>query len=122
MPPLHLSRLRVQKYCCKTYSPNIFTTFLQLFFTLLDCQRFINALFSVLLLSTLSYLFSLPKFSIFNSPFSIDKKPTFLKTNKRESISILTGSTFDSRLVLTDTINNNLSASIFQFIRQSYFY
>ena len=34
----HLSRLRVQKYCCKTYSPNVFTTFLQLFFTLLDCQ------------------------------------------------------------------------------------
>ena len=38
MSPPHLSRLRVQKYCCKTYSPNIFTTFLQLFFTLLDCQ------------------------------------------------------------------------------------
>ena len=52
MPPPHLSRLRVQKYCCKTYSPNVFTTFLQLFFTLLDCQRFINALFFVLLLST----------------------------------------------------------------------
>ena len=45
----HLSRLRVQKYCCKTYSPNVFTTFLQLFFTLLDCQLFINALFFVLL-------------------------------------------------------------------------
>ena len=45
-----------------------------------------------------------------------------LKTNKRESISILTGFTFDSRLVLTDTIYNNFSASIFQFIRQSYFY
>ena len=38
MSPPHLSRLRVQKYCCKTYSPNVFTTFLQLFFTLLDCQ------------------------------------------------------------------------------------
>ena len=34
----HLSRLRVQKYCCKTYFPNVFTTFLQLFFTFLDCQ------------------------------------------------------------------------------------
>ena len=45
-----------------------------------------------------------------------------LKTNKRESISILAGFTFDSRLVLTDTIYNNFSASIFQFIRQSYFY
>ena len=38
MSPPHLSRLRVQKYCCKTYSPNVFTTFLQLFFTSLDCQ------------------------------------------------------------------------------------
>ena len=45
MSPPHLSRLRVQKYCCKTYNPNVFTTFLQLFFTLLDCQRFINTLF-----------------------------------------------------------------------------
>ena len=74
MSPPHLSRLRVQKYCCKTYSPNVFTTFLQLFFTLLDCQWFTNALFSVLLASSLSYLFSLPKFSIFNPPFSILKK------------------------------------------------
>jgi len=32
MSPPHLSRLRVQKYCCKTYFPNVFTTFLQLFF------------------------------------------------------------------------------------------
>ena len=38
MSPPHLSRLRVQKYCCKTYSPNVFTTFFYLFFTLLDCQ------------------------------------------------------------------------------------
>ena len=38
MSPPHLSRLRVQKYCCITYSPNIFTTFFYLFFTLLDCQ------------------------------------------------------------------------------------
>ena len=52
MSPPHLSRLRVQKYCCKTYSPNVFTTFLQLFFTLLDCQWFTNILFSVLLLSS----------------------------------------------------------------------
>ena len=49
MSPPHLSRLRVQKYCCKTYFPNISPTFLQLFFTLLDCQLFINALFFVLL-------------------------------------------------------------------------
>ena len=48
MSPPHLSRLRVQKYCCKTYFPNVSPTFLQLFFTLLDCQRFINTLFSVL--------------------------------------------------------------------------
>ena len=75
MSPPHLSRLRVQKYCCKTYSPNVFTTFLQLFFTLLDCQWFTNALFSPLLLSSLSLLFHLPKFSIFNSPFSTLKKP-----------------------------------------------
>ena len=38
MSPPHLSRLRVQKYCCKTYFPNISPTFLQLFFTLIDCQ------------------------------------------------------------------------------------
>ncbi len=38
MSPPHLARLRVQKYCCKTYSPNVFTTFFYLFFTLLDCQ------------------------------------------------------------------------------------
>ena len=49
MSPPHLSRLRVQKYCCKTYSPNVLPSFLQLFFTLLDCQGFINTLFSVLL-------------------------------------------------------------------------
>ena len=70
----HLSRLRVQKYCCKTYFPNIFPTFLQLFFTLPDCQWFTNALFSVLLHSSLSFLFLLPKFSILNPPFSILKK------------------------------------------------
>ena len=52
MSPPHLSRLRVQKYCCKTYSPNVFTTFFYLFFTLLDCQWFTNTLFSVLLLSS----------------------------------------------------------------------
>ena len=45
MSPPHLSRLRVQKYCCKTYSPNVLPTFLQLFFTFLDCQLFINILF-----------------------------------------------------------------------------
>ena len=38
MSPPHLARLRVQKYCCKTYFPNVFPTFFQLFFTLLDCQ------------------------------------------------------------------------------------
>ena len=38
MSPPHLSRLRVQKYCCKTYFPNVFTTFFQLFFTFIDCQ------------------------------------------------------------------------------------
>ena len=38
MSPPHLSRLRVQKYCCKTYSPNVLPTFFYLFFTLLDCQ------------------------------------------------------------------------------------
>ena len=75
MSPPHLSRLWVQKYCCKTYFPNVFTTFLQLFFTLIDCQWFTNTLFSVLLFSTLSFVFHLPKFSIFNPPFSIDKKP-----------------------------------------------
>ena len=60
MSPPHLSRLRVQKYCCKTYFPNVFPTFLQLFFTLPDCQWFTNALFSVLLFSTLPFLFHLP--------------------------------------------------------------
>ena len=48
MSPPHLSRLRVQKYCCKTYFPNVLPTFFYLFFTCLDCQRFINTLFSVL--------------------------------------------------------------------------
>ena len=38
MSPPHLSRLRMQKYCCKTYNPNVFPTFLQLFFTFPDCQ------------------------------------------------------------------------------------
>ena len=73
----HLARLRVQKYCCITYSPNVSPTFFNLFFTFIDCQWFTNALFSVLLASSLSYLFSLPKFSIFNPPFSIDKKPAY---------------------------------------------
>ena len=74
MSPPHLARLRVQKYCCKTYSPNISPTFLQLFFTLIDYQWFTNELFSVLLLSALSILFLLPKFSIFNSPFSKSRR------------------------------------------------
>ena len=117
MSPPPLSRLRVQKYCCKTYNPNISPTFLQLFFTLLDCQRFIN---------TPSPFFWLPLFLLYftfpNSQFSIlhfQKAGVFLsiragfsakdagffsfyayllKTNKRESISILVGFTFDSRL------------------------
>ena len=79
MSPPHLSRLRVQKYCCITYSPNVSPTFFNLFFTFIDCQWFTNALFAVLLASSLSLLFLLSKFSIFNSPFSIDKKPTFWK-------------------------------------------
>ena len=61
----HLSRLRVQKYCCKTYNPNISPTFLQLFFTFIDCQWFTN--FSVLLFSPLSFLFHLFQFSILHS-------------------------------------------------------
>ena len=60
MSPPHLSRLRVQKYCCKTYNPNIFPSFFYLFFIFIDCQWFTNALFSVLLLSSLSILFLLP--------------------------------------------------------------
>ncbi len=74
MSPPHLSRLRVQKYCCKTYSPNVFTTFFQLFFTLPDCQRFINTLFSVLLLSSLSILFLLHKFSKSRRVFIISRR------------------------------------------------
>ena len=42
----HLSRLRVQKYCFITYPPNIFATFFQLFFAIIDCQGVMNALFS----------------------------------------------------------------------------
>ena len=74
MSPPHLSRLRMQKYCSITYNPNVFTTFLQLFFTLLDCQWFTNALFSLLLLSS---PFFISPFEILNfqSPFSILKKP-----------------------------------------------
>ena len=59
MSPPHLSRLRVQKYCCKTYFPNVLPSFLQLFFTFIDCQWFTNTLFFVLLLSSLSLLFHL---------------------------------------------------------------
>ena len=47
----HLSRLRVQKYCFITYPPNVFATFFQLFFAFPDCQGFINALFSSVLLA-----------------------------------------------------------------------
>ena len=74
MSPPHLSRLRVQKYCCKTYFPNVFPSFLQLFFTLLDCQWFTNKLLSVLLLSSLSILFLLHKFSILHSQFSKSRR------------------------------------------------
>ena len=107
----HLSRLRVQKYCCKTYSPNVFTTFLQLFFTLLDCQGFINALFSPLGSGSFFSLSLNCQFSkswrVFTNSrrlFSNIRRLFFfyaylLKTNKRESILILVGFTFDSRLV-----------------------
>ena len=67
MSPPHLSRLRVQKYCCITYSPNVSPTFFNLFFTFIDCQWFTNTLFSVLLFSTLSFLFHLFQFSILHS-------------------------------------------------------
>ena len=113
----HLSRLRVQKYCCKTYSPNISPTFLQLFSLSLiinDLQMNFSPFFYFPLF--LSY-FSFPnsQSSILNS----QKAGVFLsfragfsaiyagffpfyaylsKSNKRESISILTGFTFDSRL------------------------
>ena len=99
MSPPHLSRLRVQKYCCKTYNPNISPTFLQLFFTLLDCQWFTNALF----LRSFGFhsFFCISPSLILNSQSSIinSQKAYLLKTTKRESISILTGSVFDSRLV-----------------------
>ena len=51
MSPPHLSRLRVQKYCCKTYSPNVFATFFQLFFAFPDCQGVMNTLFPSVLLN-----------------------------------------------------------------------
>ena len=41
----HLSRFRVQKYCFITYPPNVFTTFFQLFFAIIDCQGVMNTLF-----------------------------------------------------------------------------
>ena len=74
MSPPHLSRLRVQKYCCKTYFPNVLPTFFYLFFTCLDCQWFTNILFSVLLLSTLSFVFLLPKFSKSRRIFIISRR------------------------------------------------
>ena len=67
------------------------------------------------------YLISPSQILNFQFSFLNWQKAYLLKSNKRESISILVGFTFDSRLVLTDTIYNNFSASIFQFIRQSYF-
>ena len=117
MSPPHLSRLRVQKYCCKTYSPNIFPTFLQLFLLSLivnDLQMHFSPFFWLPLF--LSY-FSFPnsQFSIlhsqkagvflsFRAGFSAKDAGFFsfyaylFKTTKRESISILAGFTFDSRL------------------------
>ena len=119
MSPPHLSRLRVQKYCCKTYFPNVLPTFFNLFFTLLDCQRFINALFFVLLLSTPFFISPSQIINFQSSIINFQKAGVFLsfhagfsakdagffpfyaylsKSNKRESISILTRFTFDSRL------------------------
>ena len=76
MSPPHLSRLRMQKYCCKTYFPNVFTTFLQLFFTLLDCQWFTNALFSLLLLSS----------PFFISPFEILNFQSYILNSQKAGV------------------------------------
>ena len=90
--------------------------FLQLFYNYFLLYLIVNDLqmhFSPFFYFPLPFLFLLSKFSIFNPQLSILKKPAYfyqftpaffpfmpiLKTNKRESISILTGFTFDSRLV-----------------------
>ena len=61
---------------CKTYFPNIFTTFLQLFFTLLDCQWFTNALFSPLLLSS----------PFFISPFEILNFQSYILNSQKAGV------------------------------------
>ncbi len=72
MSPPHLSRLRVQKYCCKTYFPNVFTTFYNYFLLSLivnDLQMHFSSFFYFPLF--LSY-FSFPnsQFSILHSQLS----------------------------------------------------
>ena len=72
MSPPHLSRLRVQKYCCKTYSPNVFTTFLQLFLLSLivnDLQMHFSPFFYF---PPFLFYFTFPnsQFSILHSQFS----------------------------------------------------
>ena len=76
MSPPHLSRLRVQKYYCKTYNPNISPTFLQLFFTLLDCQRFINtpSPFFYFPLFLFYFTFSNSQFSILHSQLTKSRR------------------------------------------------
>ena len=126
LSPLSSCHHRISLDCgCKsTAVKHIIQMFFQLFCNYFLLSLIVNDLqmhFSPLFYFPLPFLFLLSKFSIFKSPFSILKKPacfyhfapafqqktpaffpfyTYLsKSNKRESISILAGFTFDSRLV-----------------------
>ena len=126
LSPLSSCHHRISLDCgCKsTAVKHIFQMFSQLFYNYFLLCLIVNDLqmhFSPLFYFPLPFLFLLSKFSIFKSPFSILKKPAYFyqfapafqqktpdffsfytylsKSNKRESISILAGFTFDSRLV-----------------------
>ena len=126
LSPLSSCHHRISLDCgCKsTAVKHIFPMFSQLFYNYFLLCLIVNDLqmhFSPFFYFPPPFLFLLSKFSIFNPTFSILKKSRrvliisrrlfskrrrlflflclSLKTTKRESISILAGFTFDSRLV-----------------------
>ena len=102
MPAPHLSRLRVQKYYCKTYNPNISPTFLQLFFTLLDYQRFINtpSPFFYFPLFLFYFTFSNSQFSILHSQLTKSRRVFIISHrlfSKRRRLFIISYLSFENK-------------------------
>ena len=103
MSPPHLSRLRMQKYCSITYNPNVFTTFLQLFFYFAWLSMIYKCTFlpSFTFLSLFYFSFRNSQFSILHSQFSKSRRVFIISrrlSSKRRRLFFLFIPTFPNQI------------------------